>query len=209
MYSDGLDMEKVKEIKAYVQGRIHDAYGIGTYLSNDVGVKPLNMVIKLAAAKPAGWTSFIPTVKLSDVEGKHTGTPEEIEAMPTNHKAVERTGTACVQNLATFTLRIISFNSMKNLIWLVLVMLFTSSCNKEEKEIKALKENGIYELKYLKEYAHDYSPDSLIVNTRHFNYLYNSLHLVNAKDSSVLFFTDYEEGFFAENTYGFNRNIQA
>lgn len=79
VFSDGLDMEKVKEIKAYVQGRIHDAYGIGTYLSNDVGVKPLNMVIKLAAAKPAGWTSFIPTVKLSDVEGKHTGTPEEIE----------------------------------------------------------------------------------------------------------------------------------
>lgn len=79
VFSDGLDMEKVKEIKAYVQGRIHDAYGIGTYLSNDVGVKPLNMVIKLAAAKPAGWTSFIPTVKLSDVEGKHTGTSEEIE----------------------------------------------------------------------------------------------------------------------------------
>ena len=79
VFSDGLDMEKVKEIKAYVQGRIHDAYGIGTYLSNDVGVKPLNMVIKLFAAKPAGWSSFVPTVKLPDVEGKHTGTPEEIE----------------------------------------------------------------------------------------------------------------------------------
>jgi len=79
VYSDGLDMEKVKEIKAYVNGRIHDAYGIGTYLSNDVGVTPLNMVIKLFAAKPAGWSSFVPTVKLSDVEGKHTGTPEEIE----------------------------------------------------------------------------------------------------------------------------------
>ncbi len=79
VYSDGLDMEKVKEIKAYVNGRIHEAYGIGTYLSNDVGVKPLNMVIKLFAAKPAGWSSFVPTVKLSDVEGKHTGIPEEIE----------------------------------------------------------------------------------------------------------------------------------
>jgi len=79
VYSDGLDMEKVKEIKAYVNGQIHEAYGIGTYLSNDVGVKPLNMVIKLFAAKPAGWSSFVPTVKLSDVEGKHTGIPEEIE----------------------------------------------------------------------------------------------------------------------------------
>ena len=81
---------------------------------------------------------------------------------------------------------------MRNLSWLVLIMLFASSCNKEE---KALKENGIYELKYLKEYAHDYSPDSLVVNTEDFNYLYSSLHLVNAKDSSVLFFTDYEAGF--------------
>lgn len=68
----------MKEIKQYVNGRLHDVYGIGTYLSNDVGVQPLNMVIKLFAAKPAGWTTFVPTVKLSDVEGKHTGEPSEI-----------------------------------------------------------------------------------------------------------------------------------
>lgn len=79
VYSDALDLEKVREIKNYVNGRIHDVYGIGTYLSNDVGVKPLNMVIKLFAAKPAGYHAFVPTVKLSDVEGKHTGTPEEID----------------------------------------------------------------------------------------------------------------------------------
>ncbi len=78
VYSDALDLEKVKEIKQYVNGRLHDVYGIGTYLSNDVGVQPLNMVIKLFAAKPAGWTTFVPTVKLSDVEGKHTGEPSEI-----------------------------------------------------------------------------------------------------------------------------------
>ena len=79
VYSDALDLEKVKEIKKYVNGRIHDVYGIGTYLSNDVGVTPLNMVIKLFAAKPAESKYFLPTVKLSDVEGKHTGDPEEIE----------------------------------------------------------------------------------------------------------------------------------
>jgi nicotinate phosphoribosyltransferase len=78
VYSDALDLEKVKEIKHYVNGRLHDVYGIGTYLSNDVGVQPLNMVIKLFAAKPAGWSTFVPTVKLSDVEGKHTGEPSEI-----------------------------------------------------------------------------------------------------------------------------------
>jgi nicotinate phosphoribosyltransferase len=79
VYSDALDLEKVKEIKKYVNGRIHDVYGIGTYLTNDVGVKPMNMVIKLFAAKPAGYDKFTPTVKLSDVNGKHTGGQEEID----------------------------------------------------------------------------------------------------------------------------------
>lgn len=79
VYSDALDLERVKEIKSYVNGRIHDVYGIGTYLTNDVGVKPLNMVIKLFEAKPLGHQKFVPTVKLSDVEGKHTGDKQEIE----------------------------------------------------------------------------------------------------------------------------------
>jgi nicotinate phosphoribosyltransferase len=79
VYSDALDIEKVKAIKAHVNGRINDSYGIGTYLTNDVGVKPMNMVIKLIAAKPHGNMKYIPTVKLSDSEGKHTGDQEEIE----------------------------------------------------------------------------------------------------------------------------------
>jgi len=79
VYSDALDLEKVKEIKKYVNGRIHDVYGIGTYLTNDVGVKPLNIVIKLFAAKPFGYNNFIPTVKLSDVKGKNTGKASEVE----------------------------------------------------------------------------------------------------------------------------------
>jgi nicotinate phosphoribosyltransferase len=79
IYSDALDLEKVIEIRKYVDGKINDAYGIGTYLTNDVGVKPLNMVIKLFAAKPYGYENFIPTVKLSDVDGKHTGGEEGID----------------------------------------------------------------------------------------------------------------------------------
>ncbi len=79
VYSDALDLEKVKEIKKFVKGRIHDVYGIGTYLSNDVGVKPMNMVIKLFAAKPYGYDNFFQTVKLSDVDGKHTGGQDEID----------------------------------------------------------------------------------------------------------------------------------
>lgn len=83
VYSDALDLGKVKEIKKYVNGRIHDVYGIGTYLTNDVGVKPLNMVIKLFAAKPFGYNNFIPTVKLSDADGKHTGNSNEVELCET------------------------------------------------------------------------------------------------------------------------------
>lgn len=79
VYSDALDLEKVKEIKNYVNGRLHDVYGIGTYLSNDVGVKPLNMVIKLISVKPEGYRNYIPAIKLSDVDGKHTGDPFEVQ----------------------------------------------------------------------------------------------------------------------------------
>lgn len=79
VYSDALDLEKVKEIKSYVKGRMRDTYGIGTYLTNDVGVKPLNMVIKLVAAKTKTNMEYVPTVKLSDVNGKHTGDNKEIE----------------------------------------------------------------------------------------------------------------------------------
>lgn len=78
VYSDSLDLEKVKEIRRYVNSRIHDVYGIGTYLTNDVGVKPLNMVIKLSDVKPYGHENFISAVKLSDSAGKHTGNEEEI-----------------------------------------------------------------------------------------------------------------------------------
>lgn len=79
VYSDALDLEGVKRIKEFIAGRIHDVYGIGTYLSNDVGVKPLNMVIKLFECRPKGCPLFIPTVKLSDTAGKHTGESTEIE----------------------------------------------------------------------------------------------------------------------------------
>ena len=79
VYSDALDMEGVEKIKAFVNGRLHDVYGIGTFLTNDVGVKPLNMVVKLFECKPKGSRNFLPAVKLSDVEGKHTGDPKEIE----------------------------------------------------------------------------------------------------------------------------------
>ncbi len=37
------------------------------------------MVIKMSAAKPTPEDEWIPTIKLSDVEGKHTGDSKMIE----------------------------------------------------------------------------------------------------------------------------------
>lgn len=79
VYSDSLNMETIRTIKKFVNGRIHDVYGVGTYLTNDTGVKPLNIVVKMLEAKPKDSIYYIPTVKLSDVEGKYTGEKEEIE----------------------------------------------------------------------------------------------------------------------------------
>lgn len=78
VFSDALNMERIHEIRKHVNGRIHDVYGIGTYLSNDTGVTPLNMVIKMTHAKMKSNQDYRPAVKLSDDPGKYTGDPEEI-----------------------------------------------------------------------------------------------------------------------------------
>lgn len=79
VFSDSLNIEIVKEIKEYVGDRIHDTYGIGTFFTNDVGVKALNMVIKLTKIKPNKKGEYLQAVKLSDVLGKNTGDEKEIE----------------------------------------------------------------------------------------------------------------------------------
>ena len=68
----------MKRIHEFCNGKIKDAYGIGTNFTNDVGVEPLNMVIKMTAVQPEGKGDWIQTCKLSDVEGKHTGDPMTI-----------------------------------------------------------------------------------------------------------------------------------
>lgn len=79
VFSDSLNVETVKEIKKYVNDRIHDTYGIGTFFTNDVGVKALNMVIKLTDVKVNPKEEYLQAVKLSDVMGKNTGDQREIE----------------------------------------------------------------------------------------------------------------------------------
>ncbi|MCD8194440.1 MAG: nicotinate phosphoribosyltransferase [Tannerellaceae bacterium] len=79
VYSDSLNLERIREIRQHVSGRIHDAYGIGTFLTNDAGANPLNMVIKLTEVKDHPQKEFLHAVKLSDVPGKNTGNTDEIE----------------------------------------------------------------------------------------------------------------------------------
>lgn len=78
IFSDGLNLEKVEEITKACKGRIGISFGIGTNLTNDVGVKPMNIVMKLIGAQSING-DWIPTVKLSDEHGKYTGDPKMIE----------------------------------------------------------------------------------------------------------------------------------
>ncbi|NLE01138.1 MAG: hypothetical protein GX640_14820 [Fibrobacter sp.] len=76
VFSDSLNVDKVEEINNYCKGKIRPTYGIGTHLTNDVGVKPLNMVIKLTAIRAGD--KWVPTVKISDDKGKHTGDTDAV-----------------------------------------------------------------------------------------------------------------------------------
>ncbi|OLY92889.1 nicotinate phosphoribosyltransferase [Cnuella takakiae] len=77
IFSDSLNTEKVSRIVAHCKGRIGMSFGIGTNLTNDVGLKPMNIVIKMTEACPEG-EGWIPVVKLSDERGKYTGSAEYI-----------------------------------------------------------------------------------------------------------------------------------
>lgn len=77
LYSDNINsLSKVKQISDYCRNRIIDRYGIGTWMTNDVGVKPLNMVIKLTECLIND--RWVHTVKLSDDVSKNTGNADEI-----------------------------------------------------------------------------------------------------------------------------------
>ena len=77
IFSDSLNYEKVAHIAAYCSNKIGISFGVGTNFTNDVGLKPLNIVLKMTDALPdeGVWN---PVVKLSDEKGKYTGDPETI-----------------------------------------------------------------------------------------------------------------------------------
>lgn len=64
VFSDSLDFERAFAIARHFQGRIRTQFGIGTNLTNDLGFKPLNIVIKMTECDGQ------PVAKLSDSPGK-------------------------------------------------------------------------------------------------------------------------------------------
>jgi nicotinate phosphoribosyltransferase len=78
LYSDGLDDDQSIELQGKWANVFNVAYGIGTFFSNDVGVKPLQIVIKLLYVWIDG--ERIEVVKLSDTPGKHNGSKTAVAA---------------------------------------------------------------------------------------------------------------------------------
>ena len=64
LFSDGLDFDKAQKIYNYFKNRAKVSFGIGTFLSNDTNVKPLNIVIKLQ------YVNAHPVAKISDTPSK-------------------------------------------------------------------------------------------------------------------------------------------
>ena len=73
VFSDGLDIPTSIQIFETFTGLIGVSFGIGTNLTNDLGINALNIVIKLVECNGK------PVVKLSDNEGKHIGDKDVIE----------------------------------------------------------------------------------------------------------------------------------
>lgn len=75
VFSDGLDVELSIKLNNYCKGKIKCSFGIGTNLTNDVGVSPLNIVIKLMEI------NGLHTIKLSDNIAKAIGDAKTIESV--------------------------------------------------------------------------------------------------------------------------------
>ncbi|WP_167620150.1 nicotinate phosphoribosyltransferase [Paracoccus ravus] len=80
IFSDGLDVEKIKELFHRFHGRVKVSFGWGTLLTNDFrglvpgdGLAPFSLVCKAVAAEGR------PTVKLSDNPEKATGPADQIQ----------------------------------------------------------------------------------------------------------------------------------
>lgn len=73
-FSDGLDLPRAMALYDYFGDRTQVAFGIGTNLTNDMGLEPLNVVMKLVHCNGQ------PVAKLSDAPGKSMNVDETFVA---------------------------------------------------------------------------------------------------------------------------------
>ena len=80
IFSNALDTDRAIQIHEYAKDLCQPSFGIGTHFTNDFdGLAPMNIVIKLVAAKiTESWDFYNDTCKISEDKGKHTGKPEVI-----------------------------------------------------------------------------------------------------------------------------------
>ena len=64
VFSDGLTLQKAWDLHEYFKSRIKTSFGIGTNLTNDMGLQQLNIVLKLVECNGQ------PVAKISDSPGK-------------------------------------------------------------------------------------------------------------------------------------------
>lgn len=83
VFSNGLDPNTYIPIHNQFHPYCRPIAGIGTNLSNDIGLEPPNIVIKLDAVDYNDGNGYHPVVKLSDDIGKHTGDKKEVKRIKT------------------------------------------------------------------------------------------------------------------------------
>ena len=64
IFSDGLTIPRAIELHKHFEGRCQISFGIGTNLTNDLGPKPLQVVMKMVECNGQ------PVAKVSDAPGK-------------------------------------------------------------------------------------------------------------------------------------------
>lgn len=79
VFSNALDFPKYCDISLYFKGRIRTSAGIGTNLTNDTGLKPANIVMKLSKCRINKNQKWRKCIKISDDLGKHLGDDKEFE----------------------------------------------------------------------------------------------------------------------------------